>query len=139
MKLVAGLSAVAVGLLAACSSLPGSTPRQADEHAGHHAASEAPAGYDQQMKMMQEMHQKMTAAKTPEERAALMKDHMKTMHEGMGMMGQMRGGSMGGRAMESGKGEMRMDAEMMRRRMDMMEIMMQMMMDREATKPPATR
>lgn len=119
------------------------TPAGGDEHAAHHPAGTvaipAPAGYDQQMKMMQEMHQKMAAAKTPEERAALMKDHMKTMQDGMGMMGQMRGGMMGGKGMGSGKGEMRTDPEMMKRRMDMMEMMMQMMMDREGMKPPASK
>jgi hypothetical protein len=35
---------------------------------------------------MHEMHQKMAAAKTPQERQALMSEHMKAMHEGMGMM-----------------------------------------------------
>jgi predicted lipoprotein len=143
MKLVVVLSALAVALLAGCSSMPGSASKEADEHAAHHPAgtvtAPAPAGYDQQMKMMQEMHQKMAAAKTPEERAALMKDHMKTMQDGMGMMGQMRGGMMGGKGMESGKDEMRMEPEMMKRRMDMMEVMMQMMMDREGMKPPATK
>jgi hypothetical protein len=141
LKLV--LSAVALVLLAGCSSLPGSATKEADEHAAHHpagtVAAPAPAGYDQQMKMMQEMHQKVAAAKTSEERAALMKDHMKTMQDGMGMMGQVRGGVMGGQGMESGKGEMRMDPEMMKRRMDMMEMMMQMMMDREGMKPPASK
>ena len=143
MKLVVVLSALAVALLAGCSSVPGGASKVADEHAAHHPAgtvtAPAPAGYDQQTKMMQEMHQKMAAAKTPEERAALMKDHMKTMQDGMGMMGQMHGGMMGGRGTESGKGEMRMDPEMMKRRMDMMEMMMQMMMDREGMKPPATK
>jgi hypothetical protein len=122
--------------------MPGSAPKEAEEHAGHHPAgtvpAPAPAGYDQQMKMMQEMHQKMAAAKTPEERAALMKDHMKAMHEGMGMMGQMRD-MMGGKGMGSGKSAMPVDPETMKRRMDMMEIMMQMMMDREGTKPPASK
>ena len=143
MKLVVGLSALAVVLLAGCSSMPGSASKEAEEHAAHHpegtAAAPAPAGYDQQMTMMQEMHQKMASAKTPEERAALMKDHMKTMQDGMGMMGQMGGGMMGGKAMESGKGAMPMDPEMMKRRMDMMEVMMQMMMDREGMKPPASK
>ncbi len=87
------------------------------------------------MKMMQEMHQKMAAAKTPEERATLMKDHMQTMQDGMGMMGQMHGGMMGGKGMDGGKGQMPMTPEWMKRRMDMMEMMMQMMMDREAMKP----
>ena len=143
MKLVVVLSALAVALLAGCSSMSGSASKQADEHAAHHptgtVAAPAPAGYDQQMKMMQETHQKMAAAKTPEERAALMKDHMRTMQDGMGMMGQMRGGMMGGKAMEGGKDEMSMDPEMMKRRMDMMEMMMQMMVDREGMKPSATK
>ncbi len=143
MKLLLGLSAMALSLLAGCSSLPGG--KEADEHAAHHpkdaaASSPAPAGYDQQMKMMQEMHQKMAAAKTPEERAALMKNHMKTMQDGMAMMGQMRGGMMGGgMGMGTGKGGMSMSSEMMGKRMDMMEMMMQMMMDREGMKPPATK
>ena len=44
-----------------------------------------------QMKAMQEMHDKMMAAKTPDERNALMAGHMKTMQEGMGMMRGMGG------------------------------------------------
>jgi hypothetical protein len=128
MKLVLGLSAVALALLTACSPMP--------RHAAHHptdstASKAAPAGYEQQMKRMQEMHQKMAAAKTPEERAALMKEHMKAMHEGMAMTGQMRGGMMGG--------GMPMSPEMMGKRMDMMEMMMQMMMDREGMKPPSAQ
>lgn len=140
MKFVTGLSTLAVALLVGCTSMPGSATKEADEHAAHHpegtAAAPAPAGYDQQMKMMQEMHQKMAAAKTPEERAALMKDHMKTMQDGMGMMGRMRGGMMDGKGIESGKGAMPMSPEMMKRRMEMMEMMMQMMMDREGMTPP---
>lgn len=37
------------------------------------------------------MHDKMMAAKTPEERSALMAEHMKTMRESMGMMKGMGG------------------------------------------------
>ena len=139
MKLVVGLSALAVVLSAGCSSMPGSASKEAEEHAAHHPEGTAAAGYDQQMKTMQEMHQKMAAAKTPEERAALMKDHLKTMQDGMGMMGQMSGGMMGGKAMEGGRGPMSVDPEMMKRRMDMMEMMMQMMMDREGMKQPAAK
>ena len=132
MRFNAGLGGLAALLLAGCSSLPGSAGKQAEEHAAHHppkaAAKGEDAKADQQMKTMQEMHQKMQAAKTPEERAALMKDHMKAMQDGMAMMGRMKGGmSMGG--------GMSTDPDMMKRRMDMMEMMMQMMMDREAAKP----
>jgi hypothetical protein len=93
---------------------------------------------DSKMEMMRVMHEKMIAANTPEERKALMADHMKAMQDGMNMMGSMA--SMGGMkdmgGMDSGanKGEMRMDMvghhEMMEKRMEMMTTMMQMMMDR---------
>jgi hypothetical protein len=144
MNPVIGLSALVAALLVGCSSMPGSAPKDTDPHAGHHPqgaapTTQAPAGYEQQMKTMQEMHRKMAAARTPGERAALMKDHMKAMHDGMGMMGQMRGGMMDGKGMGSGKGAMPADPATMQRRMDMMEMMMQMMMDREGVKPPASR
>ena len=77
------------------------------------------------MKSMREMHDKMMAAKTSEERQALMADHMKAMQDGMAMMGQMKGEKSG------------MSSEAMAKRMDMMEMMMQMMMDREAARAPA--
>ncbi|MES2229448.1 MAG: hypothetical protein V4540_17020 [Pseudomonadota bacterium] len=145
MKLVVvGSGALVLALLGGCTSLPGGAAKEADEHAAHHppqaaARVDAPK-FDQQMKTMQEMHQKMQSARTPEERAALMQEHMKTMRDGMAMMGQMRGGGMG---MGAGKGPMGggmpMDHETMQRRMDMMEAMMQMMLDREPVKPPAAK
>jgi outer membrane murein-binding lipoprotein Lpp len=143
MRLVVGLPAMAMLLLAGCSSMPGG--QKAADHAAHHSAATqapdaAPAGYDRQMSRMHEMHQKMAAATTPEERSTLMKDHAKTMHDGMAMMGQMRGmrgGGMGGRGPAASRAPG--DADLMQRRMDMMDMMMQMMMDREGTKPPATR
>ena len=150
MKHVVGLSALVVALSVGLSSMPANAAKDAEEHAANHPAGTAvrpestPAGYDEQMKTMQQMHQQMAAAKTPEERAALMNDHMKAMQGGMGMMGQMRGGMMGGgmmggKKMEGSKGAMSMDPEMMKRRMDMMEMMMQMMMDREGMTPPAPK
>jgi hypothetical protein len=132
-----------VALLAGCAQFAAKDTSQADKHAAHHPAAAAgqvdPARVDQQMRTMQDMHQKMMAAKTPSERAALMQEHMKAMQGGMAMMGQMRGTS----PQESGKssmpGGMSMQHDMMQRRMDMMEMMMQMMMDREAARPPAAR
>ncbi|MGK2897142.1 MAG: hypothetical protein ACSLE9_00445 [Burkholderiaceae bacterium] len=132
-----------LALLGGCTSLPGGAAKEADEHAAHHpppAAGRVDAPkFDQQMKAMQEMHQKMQSARTPEERAALMQEHMKTMRDGMAMMGQMRGGM----GMGAGKGPMGggmpLDHETMQRRMDMMEAMMQMMLDREPVKPPAAK
>ena len=119
----------------------------AQEHAAHHpdAASAATSSVARgkaskpgalvpssaqmaaMMESMQAMHDKMTAAKSPEERQALMAEHMKTMQEGMAMMSQMQGG------MDQGT----MPHAMMAKRMDMMQMMMQMMMDRQADQTPA--
>lgn len=94
---------------------------------GPKTAPAAPAQMDMQMKSMREMHEKMMAAKTPEEHQALMSEHMKSMQEGMAMMGQMK--------TPGAKGEGKSPSpEMMGKRMDMMELMMQMMMDREAAR-----
>jgi hypothetical protein len=80
---------------------------------------------------MRQMHEKMMAAKTPEERSSLMKSHMALMKDGMAMMGQLRDDKSG----PGTGGSMSMSPEMMGRRMDMMEMMMQMMVDREAAQP----
>ena len=89
------------------------------------------AALDNKMKAMQEMHQKMMNAKTPEEKKALMAEHMKTMQEGMAMMGMMsatgKGRMQGQKPMP---GNMKQRQMMMEKRMEMMETMMQMMMDR---------
>lgn len=132
MRLIIG--SIALAVLTGCATAAGSEVQ--DEHKDHHppssAAAAAPAGYEQQMAAMHETHRKMAAAKTPEERAALMKDHRTSMQDGMAMMGRMREGM-------GGNGPMTMDPETMKRRMDMMEMIMQMMMDRDAMKPPAER
>ena len=140
---------LALTVLGAALALAGcATGPTADDHAAHHPPESAtstpgkptPGQMDSMMKSMQEMHDRMMTAKTPEERSALMKEHMMTMQDGMAMMGRMRDGMMGGGGMGMGGGNgMRMDPEMMGKRMDMMEMMMQMMMDREGMKPPATR
>ncbi len=125
-------------VLAGCAAGP-----KEPDHAAHHppgaaaaaSAAPTPGQMDSMMKSMQEMHDRMMAAKTPEERAKLMQEHMKLMQDNMAMMGRMHG-SKGGMGMGGG---MRMSPEMMGKRMDMMEMMMKMMMDREATKPPAAK
>ena len=74
---------------------------QHDQQQGHHPAGAASAPtskamsaksspemarMDTQMKAMREMHDKMMAAKTTEERNALMAEHMKSMQGGMTLM-----------------------------------------------------
>jgi hypothetical protein len=128
--LLAATLAVALSL-SACT-----TAMRHQHHAAHHPpAAAAPADRaDAQMKAMQEMHQKMAAAKTPEERQALMAEHMKTMQGGMSMMCEMGAGGTGmGMGMASGAGS----NDMMQRCMDMRNMTMQMMMDREAGRAPA--
>ena len=109
--------------------LSGCAAMRAEDHAAHHPPpSAAGSGADraaEQMKEMQEMHRKMRAAKTPEERQALMADHMKAMKDGMSMMCQM-----GGEGQEAREGAGSKD--MMKRCMDMKDMTMKMMREREA-------
>lgn len=137
--------------LAALIALPLSSlaaaPAAQDDH--HPEAASAPAatkaapakpgpgkqgampGYAGQMRAMQQMHEKMLAAKTPEERNALMAEQMKLMESSMTMMGRMGPG-----AMHGGGGHMMSNDGSLEQRMDMMQSMMQMMMDRmEAMSP----
>ncbi|WP_411281554.1 hypothetical protein [Gemmatimonas sp.] len=92
------------------------------------------ADMDAKMKVMHQMHDKMMAAKTPEERQALMAEHMKSMQDGMSMMNGMSGGNMG--SMGGMKGDAATRMQMMEKRMDMMQSMMTMMMDRMPPSPP---
>jgi hypothetical protein len=107
MKLATSLS-VALAVAITGAQTWGATPAEHDAHHPARAASSpvarttpgksklAMAGIDSQMKSMQEMHNKMMAAKTPEERNALMAEHMKTMQDGMAMMNEMSPGGMSG-------------------------------------------
>ncbi|MGE6791110.1 hypothetical protein ACQKFS_03690 [Pseudomonas guineae] len=94
------------------------------------------AKIEQQTKAMQDMHEKIMAAKTPEARAALMQEGMTSMQSGMTMMGHMRrgmgagmGSHMGGMGMSNG---MQMDCTNLDKHMDMMDAMMQLMTDLQA-------
>ena len=112
----------------------------AAEQAAHHPAGAAStpaaktmpskskvamAGMDSQMKSMQEMHSKMMTAQKPEDRNALMPEHMKTMQDGMTMMNGMSPGGMSGMPKDMASRQ-----QMMEKHMEMMQSMMQMMMDR---------
>ena len=118
---------------------------QDDQHKAHHPAgsASAPASkgmsakpgmqialMDNQMKAMGAMHDKMMAAKTPEERNALMAEHMQAMQDGMTMMN-----GMSVRDMTGMKGDMAAHHQMMDKRMEMMQATMQMMMDRLPQSP----
>ncbi|KQT10854.1 hypothetical protein ASG30_08575 [Ramlibacter sp. Leaf400] len=148
--------ALAALLISGCAVAqgPGAGPAAGADHPDHHppgsaATAQAPApgtgrpgpapeAFERQLKAMQDMHQRMQAARTPAERAALMDEHMKLMQSGMAMMGPPRGGpgdapARAGMGMGAGPG-MGMH-QRMEHRMAMMEQMMQMMVDREAAMP----
>ena len=128
---------------AAPKAAPKSAPAAAPK-ASSRPSAEAGAPPDPQMQAtmasMHEMRDKMRAAKTPEERQALMADHMKAMQDGMAMMGRMKDGQGGmgskhGMHGMGGGGGMAGGHGAMSRRMEMMEMMM---VDREAARsaPP---
>lgn len=126
------------------SSVQSSPSTQAQAATG--GTGHAMAAMDERMKAMHAMHEKMVNARTPQERDALMAEHMKTMQDGMGMMSRM--GGMGG--MEGGPGDTgRMEGnggmatpghmaeyrQMLEKPMDMQQSMMQMMTARMQAVP----
>ncbi|MBT9524707.1 MAG: hypothetical protein IV105_05565 [Rhizobacter sp.] len=143
--------------LTACAATygPGGPQRAAGrqaEHASHHpagAASAPASAMPDRMKAMREMHDKMMNAKTPEEKQALMAEHMKAMQDGMQMMKGMGGGMGGGMGAGPGMGpmggmgakgmpaDMGQRQKMMEDRMDMMQMMMDMMMQRMPASGPS--
>ena len=148
-----------ITLFAACTtpSGPGASsamPGNVAAHAAHHPNAASPpstAAMQDHMKAMQEMRDRMMNAKTPEERQALMADHMKTMQGGMQMMkgggmGGMGGmGAMGGAACMSDPKGMPVDPakcqQTLDQRMEMMQMMMEMMMQRmpASAAPPGAK
>ncbi|MDC7697634.1 hypothetical protein [Vogesella indigofera] len=87
------------------------------------------ANMEMQMQKMRTMHDKMMAAKTPQERQKLMAEQMQSMQEGMAMMQSMDKDMMAKGMMPcQGMGVGAADAKaMMDQRMKMMDMMQQMM------------
>ena len=93
---------------------------------------------DEHMQKMKALHEKMTSATTPEERQKVMDEQRQEMQAGMSMMNQMmQGGGMmgsagGGMMGQKGKpADANAQIPMMQKRMDMMQMMMQTMMDQQ--------
>lgn len=156
-RFIAHTSALCLAVIASSHAVAATKP--GERAANRPAAASQPAvdtdKYREQMARMQEMHQKMQAAKTPEERAALMSEHWQVMQGGMAMMGQMPGcmgmhghgmavgmppdRSKGGASWPARHGGMGAEHEAMHHRMDMMEMMMQMMVERQDAAPAAAK
>jgi hypothetical protein len=93
---------------------------------------------DEYVRKMQALHNKMMNAGTPEERQKVMDEQRKEMQSGMammnktmpggGMMGNMGGGMMGQKGIRP---DATSQMHMMQKRMDMMQMMMQTMMDQQ--------
>ena len=129
VPLVLAVSAAVV--LAGCTTAP-AMPMDG----GHAMAMHSPdqmARMDAHTKSMQALHEKMMAARTPEERSALMAAHMKAMQDGMAMMKEMP--AQGMRGMPGMTAEMSARHQMIDKRMEMMQSMMEMMMDRMPAAP----
>jgi predicted lipoprotein len=115
------LSEVAIATLLAaalggCTPTPEKPPMQATGMPGHAMMGPGGGNFDMHMRQMQEMHTRMMAAKTPEERQALRAEHHKAMRGGMAAMHEHMG-AMGSQC----------TPEMMERHRNMMHMMMQMM------------
>jgi hypothetical protein len=124
------LALASAGTLIGCTTAP-AMPMPMGAGPGHAMASpDRMAAMDAQMMTMHEMHARMANAKTPEERQALMAEHMKAMQGGMGMMKGMA--AMG--APKDMSAEMTQHHKMMMQHMAMMQTMMDMMKQRM---PPA--
>lgn len=131
----------------AAGSAPGAAPPE-----GRPAVT-APDGYARQMAQMQQMHERMQAARTPQERQALLDEHTRLMRSGMEAMKQMRPGaaatgageheghSHGGAGEAKGMGGMMGGGGMMdmhgamERRVALLEQMLQMLVDRQLAAP----
>ena len=123
------LAVVAASALTACNTAPSMPMGTAS--ANSMATPDSIAKMDSQMKTMQVMHDNMMAAKTPEERSKLMTGHMKAMQDGMKMMDGMSGSGMDDmKGMQGMTGDMAARHQMMEKRMEMMQTMMKMIMDR---------
>lgn len=125
IPLALALALAAASALIACSTTAPAAPTD-NRGANRMAAPDNVARMDAQMKIMRDMHGKMVNAKTPQERRALNIEHTKITQDGMKMIDGMSGTDMGG-----------LDAQhtMMAKRIEMMQAMMEMMMDRMPAAP----
>jgi len=114
-----------------------SASARAQDHASHHPAGGATVPLPDApptttgVKAMKEMHDKMANAKTPAARQSLMVEHMRAMQDGMHTMKGMGGGAaMGGMATKGIPADMAQRQRMMEERMEVMQMMMDMMLQR---------
>ena len=145
MTAIRTLAALSVAALATACASPGAIDAPpASPGMGTTGGSSAMPAMEPRMMAMQDMQQKMTKARTPAERQALMVDHMMAMQGGMAMMTEMQGmhgmGGMTGKG--DGKGmpaDMAQRHQLMAAHMATMQTMMDMMMQRMPPTTPAAQ
>lgn len=103
--------------------------------AAANASMPTKAQIDEHIKKMQALHEKVTGAATPEERQKALEEARKEMQDAMKtMQPMMQGGGMMGDGTMGRKGKAADNSaqmQMMGERVDMMQMMMQMMMDQQ--------
>jgi hypothetical protein len=101
-------------------------------------AAQRDAAVDAQIAHLRALHERLSRAKTPEERQALMAEQVKVMQESMAMMrtmhaamaqGGMKGGMQGGMGQGDMSEHMGMHHDMMVQHMELMQELMQTMVD----------
>lgn len=138
MNAIRTLAALSLAALATACASPGATDAASAPGMSHGGAPMPMAAMQPRMKAMKDMHQKMMAAKSPAERQALMADHMQAMQDGMAMMKEKHGGMHGLGGMGHSKGMpagMARRHQMMTEHMSMMQMIMDMMMQRMPASP----
>lgn len=115
------------------------------------AATSGQAGMSMEMmanmEKMQQQMEKIQATSDPKERQKLMQEHMQAMQENMkamrGMCGPMGSGQPGGMSMGKHKdmkgGDMMKQHDMMEKRMDMMQMMMEQMVQHQKAQESAPK
>jgi hypothetical protein len=152
MKRSLAIAVGAVGLLAAGSpwaqdskaQVPNTTATAPASGSSMEMSSQM-AQMDEHMQMMKSLHEKLISATTPEARQILMERQreetqgcmatMNQMKQGRGTMGSMGSGMM---EQKGASADPTPQMRMMQKRMDMMEMMMQTMMDRQGMESGAT-
>jgi hypothetical protein len=115
---------------------PPSTPPAMAPQSGKPMTMDSQMGQmDEHMQMMKTLHEKMLTATTPEARQIIADKQREEMQQCVGIMNQMHGGAMmegmgGGMMAQQGKPvDQQTQMQMMEKRRDMMNMMMQTMMD----------
>ena len=111
-------------LLPACAQgpQPATTPPPETPFSARPSAQEQISAAERHFKAMEEVHQRLMNARTPQERRSLMAEHSRTMRSAMAAMEAMHQRGMG-----HGPG---MAGHHLQRQLTMMHMMMRMMLDR---------